>query len=615
MASVIRVKRSTGIIAPSTLNYGELAYTVGLGSYANGGGRLYVGDLFESPIVIGGKYYTDLLSNAPGSVAGQSNPTSPSNGFVPILDQNRKVDEWNVDYLTLDGNEISTVNEDIILNPGGSSEVIVPSNTNLSFGSTSESSIKYDSITSNLVEVQGVGWKFNSGVPVKIQDTTQSTGIGTGALVVSGGVGIGSNLTIGGDIVSSSQAINLLNSTVTRANILGSASNIIFGATTGVTTIRNGITSFSNSSNTSYVAIAATTSALSESTGALRVAGGVGIGSDLYIGGKLFIAGALSFGSGISTFQGSVDINQDLKVLGNTTLGNSASDSIYVTGITTVTGPIYQTGNFNNSGGAQFDSIGISSNIISSRIGKIYIDPYADGLSNEGTVVIKGDLQVDGTTTSINSNEVTIDDAILNLGNVTLIRTVMNTVALGNASISLDSVIGINTSDIVSGSPSLSPTGITTITSVDYNNKIIYISNTAVGGISTGTQLTITTAYDTNTDRGISFNYNTSFGVANNKTGFFGYHDLTGNWTYIPNATITNSVASGIKGTLDVGALLLDWQVSGISTRGSAYFNSTGQLVSTGTPESTFISNSNYILTTDETNTPIWTDTLDGGIF
>ena len=35
MASIIRVKRSTGTSAPSTLNYGELAITIGNGTHGN----------------------------------------------------------------------------------------------------------------------------------------------------------------------------------------------------------------------------------------------------------------------------------------------------------------------------------------------------------------------------------------------------------------------------------------------------------------------------------------------------------------------------------------------------------------------------------------------------
>ena len=85
MASIIRVKRSTGTSAPSTLNYGELALTIGNGTHGNRGGRVFAGDNSQNPQLIGGRYYTDLLSIAPGLVAGQDNPTTPSNGFIPVL--------------------------------------------------------------------------------------------------------------------------------------------------------------------------------------------------------------------------------------------------------------------------------------------------------------------------------------------------------------------------------------------------------------------------------------------------------------------------------------------------------------------------------------------------
>ena len=44
MASFIRIKRSTGATAPSSLQFGELALTIGAGTQANKGERLFVGD-------------------------------------------------------------------------------------------------------------------------------------------------------------------------------------------------------------------------------------------------------------------------------------------------------------------------------------------------------------------------------------------------------------------------------------------------------------------------------------------------------------------------------------------------------------------------------------------
>jgi len=166
----------------------------------------------------------------------------------------------------------------------------------------------------------------------------------------------------------------------------------------------------------------------------------------------------------------------------------------------------------------------------------------------------------------------------------------METVVVGVNTIRLDSVSGINTGDVVSGSANLSLSGVSTVSSYDSVNKIITIQDNVIGGISTTSQLTITHAYDTNSDRGIAFDYNTSSGVANNKTGFFGYIDGTNvgsaatprSWTYIPDATISNSVATGTRGYLDIKGIY--YQTGDFNTHGVVYFDSDGLQNSTNDP-------------------------------
>ena len=130
MSSKIRVKRSTGTTAP-TLLFGELGLSDGVGTQANSGYRLFAGDQGGNPDIVGGKYYTDMMSLGPGLVAGQVNPTTAANGFIAICDQNRKVDQWNVDNLTLDANTLSSTDTDgdIIFNPNGSGDVMIPDDT------------------------------------------------------------------------------------------------------------------------------------------------------------------------------------------------------------------------------------------------------------------------------------------------------------------------------------------------------------------------------------------------------------------------------------------------------------------------------------------------------
>ena len=234
------------------------------------------------------------------------------------------------------------------------------------------------------------------------------------------------------------------------------------------------------------------------------------------------------------------------------------------------------------------DNIGIKSNQIFSKSGGgnvIYIDPYPDGLSNEGTVVIKGDLQVDGTSTTVNSSSVTVNEAIMNLGDVTSVRTVMSAVSSGANTITLDSVTNINVGDIVAHADI---PGSTSVSNVDTGTKVITLSANTTDAIAAAQQVTITHAYDTNTDRGISFQYNTASGTANTKKGFFGFDDSdtasdgSRKWTYIPDVTVTNSVVSGTKGYLDIKGIY--YQSGDYNTHGIVHFDSNGLQTSTNAP-------------------------------
>ena len=472
MASIIRVKRSTGATAPSSLNFGELGLTIGAGTQANKGERLFVGDNAGNVDVVGGRYFTDLMAHGPGLVASQSNPTTASNGFVAILDQNRKVDQWNVDNLTLDGNVFSSTNTDgdITIDPNGSGEVVIPDDTFLTFGTSKDSKIEYDE--------NGTDQLTFTGSDIRINIATQSNSKDTGSIFTEGGLGVEKNVNIGGNL------------------------NV----------------------------------------------------------------------TGISTFNGKISV----------------------------------------IGGVEIDNIGISSNVIATRQGggnQLFIDPYPDGLSNEGTVIIKGDLQVDGTTTTVNSTTATVNDAIMKVGDVTSVRTVLTTVGSGSTTIVIDSVVGINTGDVVTGSSSI-PNNSTVHSYVPPAGGVglgtIFISNNTTAGIVTTTQLTITHAFDTNTDRGISFNYNTATGTANTKVGFFGYNDSTGEnsnaparaFTYIPDATVSNEVVTGTRGNLDIKGIY--YQSGDFSTHGIVYFDSDGLQNSTTAPSAATITSTQLLTAVTE---------------
>jgi hypothetical protein len=72
--NVIKIKRTTGSTAPSSLNAGELAFSGGTGTQANLGQRLFIGDPANSNAVtvIGGNYFSNLLDHVHGTTTASS---------------------------------------------------------------------------------------------------------------------------------------------------------------------------------------------------------------------------------------------------------------------------------------------------------------------------------------------------------------------------------------------------------------------------------------------------------------------------------------------------------------------------------------------------------------
>jgi hypothetical protein len=124
MASIIRIKRSSTAGNPTTLGAGELAYSALTNNDANGGDRLYIGIGTETAgdaanhIVIGGKYFTDLLDHTRGTLTASS---------ALITDANSKLDNLKVDNLDLNGNTISSTdtNGNITLTPNGTGKLVL----------------------------------------------------------------------------------------------------------------------------------------------------------------------------------------------------------------------------------------------------------------------------------------------------------------------------------------------------------------------------------------------------------------------------------------------------------------------------------------------------------
>ena len=92
--NIIKIKRTTGSTAPSSLNAGELAFSGGSGTQSNMGQRLFIGDPANSNAVtvIGGNYFSNLMDHAHGTTTASS---------VLIVDANKSTSELRTAALYL----------------------------------------------------------------------------------------------------------------------------------------------------------------------------------------------------------------------------------------------------------------------------------------------------------------------------------------------------------------------------------------------------------------------------------------------------------------------------------------------------------------------------------
>ena len=119
MATIIKIKTSSGLGKPATAKIGELSYSYAVGAYNTLGDKLFIGvgpvdgnGDASSQVVIGGKYFTAALDHAPGTLTASS---------AIIVDANKAVDEIII------GNS-TTVGGGIKLNEGtnnGTDNIII----------------------------------------------------------------------------------------------------------------------------------------------------------------------------------------------------------------------------------------------------------------------------------------------------------------------------------------------------------------------------------------------------------------------------------------------------------------------------------------------------------
>lgn len=372
MANLTRMKiLTTGATAtaPANIKTGELAYSYVAGTQANNGDRLYIGTGTEvggvapNVDVIGGKYFTEMLDHAGGTLTASS---------AIIVDANSHIDVMNIGTLRIDtsggtGQTVTSIETAMAVTPTDSQLItaaaiksyvdtqVTAQDLDVSDGTTS-SSVDLDS---QILTIQGTaaettvtvsGQTFTIGLPDSVSITTELTAasaivsdLTNNRIVIAGTSGAleddanftfdGTTFSIGGGTFTVAQATGntLVNGTLETNGEATLASAVIEDLTNN------------------RIVIAGTGGAVEDD-------------ANLTFDGTTFNVGATNFV--VTAASGNTTIGGTLQVNGNTTLGNDVNDTVTTT----------------------------------------------------GNLTVGGDLTVNGTVTSVNSTTVTVDDIILTLG-------------------------------------------------------------------------------------------------------------------------------------------------------------------------------------------------------
>ena len=559
MASKLLIKRSTGTAAPGTIEFGELALTVGAGTQANLGDRLFVGDNNSAAQVVGGKYFTDMLDQVHGVLTADSSI---------VVDSNSKIDQLLVDDVQINGNVIdtSTTDADLVIGANGTGKVVFQDGQEVEFGTSGDLELVWDDSDGDL-QVRRVSGG-NAAASVLIQDDIPLK-FGTG----------------------NDARVYYDETTTDKLRWAGADQQY----DTGV-----------------QVTFADTTTASNSTTAAVMVSGGLAVGAKAWV--------------------------KDLNVDDDATIGTANTDTLTVNSTTTfengvtfngtqtVAGTVNQTGEFT------IDQLKLDANVLSTTSGtEMIIDPFPAGGDAEGLVIIKGDLQIDGTTTTVNSASMSVNDPTIELGDPTTVLTLTASATSGATVLTVDRVVGLNVGDDITGTNIANSTN---IQSIDTGAKTITLDQAITGNIDSGGTITAVRDASDGLDRGVKVHYHTGSAA---QFGFFGYDrtggaDGAGAWTFIENATDTGTVfgVTGNRGTVVLGDLELDTDLevqyggTGVSTftqYGIPYGDGTNPLnvtaaanmASPGTGSDA--TTSFQVLTVTSGGVPVWTDTLDGGVF
>lgn len=415
MGTVIKVKYSTVTSQPTSehLTQAELGY-----SYASG--RLFIGGTTgNEPVAIGGSFYTNLLSATAGT-------TTASKAL--IVDANKWLTELYAGSLKLaptsggTGQSVSSINNSTTLTGAANTDLPTSLAVKTYVDNAISGSITLDTLTDVVI------------------DTPAASQI----LIFNNGSGKWENKSLSNHATINTSGQVTLSTTLdgTTGKVPGS-----YGSSTQVPTFtvdaQGRITAISYSSISTTLSIAGDAGpgdTVSLLTDTLTISGGTGLTSTvtnntITLDLDNTSVSAASYGSATAVGAFTVDAQGRLTAASSTTISiphtqiNDWAEAVQDEIGTKVLGGTGVAVSYDDAGtGATTVSIGqavsTSSDVTFNNLtltgylrgpSTFTIDPSGHG-DNTGTLVIAGNLQVDGTTTTVNSQTVTIVDKNIVLG-------------------------------------------------------------------------------------------------------------------------------------------------------------------------------------------------------
>ena len=345
-------------------------------------------------------------------------------------------------------------------------------------------------------------------------------------------------------------------------------------------------------------------------------------------------------GTGTLTNLGSVSFDTTITAnsvtLGTDTTGDYVQSLVQGTGVTITSGtgegstptiaigqPVETTSNvtFNS---AQIGNVDISLNEVMSTSGDLILNSTSGLTKVDDNLTITGNLIVQGTTVTVDSTITSIVDPIIELGGEivpgptldvdALTYTVVSPATIDPTLLVVDDAISpdistVTTDWVVQGAGIVEFANVTAILGVNGDgNYVVQIDQPGIVVGETYTLIGPTVGVNDGKDRGLRFNWSTGNFA---RSGFFGFDDSTGYFTFRPIATFNNEVVTGPLGDMQAnifrGNLISDTTTvsTGLTVVGDA-------LIQPGSGKTLTI---NPVVTGNINNTAIGSTTRSTGAF